>query len=139
MRVIFLIMLGLSLLDAEITRDDNLEIITDSTMQLMWQDDAVSATTTWQGAIDRCENLSLGTYNDWRLPNINELKTIMDRNKIGPAIVSTFANTSSSNYWSSTTYERDKHSAWYIYFFDGSVSNNAKEYSLYVRCVRGGE
>lgn len=37
-------------------------------------------TMNWAGAISICSGLSLAGKT-WRLPNINELKTIVDRNK----------------------------------------------------------
>ncbi|MBD3789674.1 MAG: DUF1566 domain-containing protein [Campylobacterales bacterium] len=118
------------------------DIVTDSTTGLQWQDDATAASTqlTWQAAIDHCEALTLGGHSDWRLPNINELKSIIDRTKINPAIVSGFANTSSDFYWSSTTLADNSDNAWHVYFNFGYVSYHYnKGTSLYVRCVRAGE
>jgi len=114
-------------------------IVTDSTTGLQWQDDAIGSTMTWQSAIDHCEGLSLDSYSDWRLPNVNELKTIVDRSKYNPAIVSGFINTSSANYWSSTTYENYSPHAWIVDFNYGYVNHSSKYNSNYVRCVRAGE
>jgi hypothetical protein len=133
-------MIGLSILNAEIIRDADTGIVTDTSSQLMWQDDAIGTDTTWQNAIERCETLTLGSYSDWRLPNINELKSIVDRSKVYPAIVTGFVNTSSSNYyWSSTTYEYGKNGAWDVYFSYGFVDGGNKGYGNYVRCVRDGQ
>jgi hypothetical protein len=133
-------MIGLSILNAEIIRDADTGIVTDTSSQLMWQDDAIGTDTTWQNAIERCETLTLGSYSDWRLPNINELKSIVDRSKVYPAIVTGFVNTSSSNfYWSSTTYENLKSYAWLVDFYYGRVGYDSKGNNLYVRCVRDGQ
>ena len=140
MKIILLIMIGLSILNAEIIRDADTGIVTDTSSQLMWQDDAIGTDTTWQNAIERCETLTLGSYSDWRLPNINELKSIVDRSKVYPAIVTGFVNTSSSGYyWSSTTYEGHKSRAWGVGFYGGGVGNGPKGNSGYVRCVRDGQ
>ena len=138
MRVILLIMIGLSLLHAELTRDSVTGIVSDSVSGLKWQDNEMGPGATWQGAIDRCEALDLGSYSDWRLPNINELKSIVDRSEVGPAVKTGFVNITSDYYWSATTYEEYKNFAWYVHFLDGDVSNGTKDNSFYVRCVRGG-
>jgi len=52
--------------------------ITDSDTTLMWQKEDDDTRRTWEQAITYCEGLSLGTYSDWRLPNIKELRTIVD-------------------------------------------------------------
>ena len=130
-------MIGLSILQAEILRENN--VVLDTKTKLMWQDDAIGTTAKWEAAIQRCEDLTLATYSDWRLPNINELKSIIDRSKINPAIVDGFTNTSSSLYWSSTTYEGRKNFAWYVYFYYGLVYYIDKDYNGYVRCVRDGQ
>jgi len=137
MKIILLIMIGLSLLQADFTKTDS--IVKDSVSKLEWQDDTIGTTVDWQGAIDRCEGLTLGGHDDWRLPNINELKSIVDRSKSNPAIVDGFTKTSSDYYWSSTTYEGGKNGAWIVLFNYGYVNYSAKGSSSYVRCVRGGQ
>jgi len=114
------------------------DIVKDSVTKLEWQDDNITDTMEWQEAIEYCESLELGGYSDWRLPNINELKTIMDRSRYNPAIVSAFEHTSSGIYWSSTTNENRHEEAWYVLFEGGGVDNGYKFNDLYVRCVRAG-
>ena len=137
MKVILLIMIGLSLLKADFTKTG--DIVKDSLSKLEFQDDAVGSSMIWESAVAHCEALDLGGHSDWRLPNINELKSIVDRSKINPAIVNGFENTSSYYYWSSTTYEGGKGYAWRIYFYYGFVDYNAKDGYYYVRCVRDGQ
>ncbi len=130
-------MIGLSILHAAYTKSGN--IVTDSVTGLQWQDDAVATTTTWQGAIDRCEALTLDTYSDWRLPNLNELTSIVDDTKSNPSIDTTvFTNTFSNVYWSSTTNVYSSY-AWAIPFRHGKQSFYTKTDSSYVRCVRAGQ
>jgi len=142
MRKILLIMIGLSVgLMADFTRDAATGIVTDNKTGLQWQDNEVGSTAHWQDAIDRCEALELGGYSDWRLPNFNELISIVDISKVDPAIKDGFEHTASSYYWSSTTFERDKKNAWAVGFYYGNVSYDYKSiyYNYYVRCVRAGE
>ncbi len=142
MKHILLIMIGLSILNAEIIRDSN-GIVTDTSTKLQWQDDTVGfVIVDWEPAINRCESLFLGGYSDWRLPNINELKSIVDRSKISPAIVDGFVNTSSNRYWSSTNrVSVIMEYAWTVDFSDGDSvqTNKTNSYFTYVRCVRDGE
>ena len=141
MKKILLIMIGLScLVQAEIIRDSATGIVRDTATKLEWQDDVLGNSMAWEAAITQCEVLILGGHSDWRLPNINELKSIVDRSKFDPAIVTGFINTSSSFYWSSNTYESSRSYAWDVGFYGGRVYYSGyKEYDGYVRCVRDGE
>jgi len=130
-------MIGLSLLQADFSKTG--DIVKDSVSGLEFQDDAVGSRMKWEAAISHCEALSLGGHSDWRLPNINELKTIADRSKRNPAIVDAFTHTSSNYYWSSTTYEGNKDNAWVVNFNGGGVYYDGKDGSNYVRCVRDGQ
>ena len=120
-------------------RDGAKGIVIDTRTGLVWQDNAAAASTTatWANAITTCENLVLGGYSDWRLPNINELKSIRDMSRSSPAIDTAFVNTATYYYWSSASYAAGTTSAWYVYFDYGGVFSNAKGNSFYVRCVRG--
>ncbi len=141
MRKVFLVMIGLSIgLAADFVRDTETGIVSDSVTGLQWQDNAVGRPVSWQSAIDRCENLTLGKENGWRLPNIDELKTIIDTSRVNPAIKSAFTTTDSSYYyWSSTPYEGYEDGAWVMDFYDGHARSNYKGTTLFVRCVRAGE
>ena len=53
-------------------------IVRDNVTGLEWQQVTAPGTYTWQQAIDYCNNLSLGGKDDWRLPTIKELSTLVD-------------------------------------------------------------
>jgi hypothetical protein len=82
-----------------------------------------------------CGNLSLGGYDDWYLPSIEELnkmyQNIGQGNALGLGNVGGFA---SDYYWSST--ELDNSNAWRQGFGYGYSTYNFKTNSYYVRAVR---
>ncbi len=144
MKKILLATIGLSvLLMADFSRSSD-GVVADSATGLQWQDDSDAKTVTkkWTEAIAYCESLTLGGHNDWRLPNINELKSIVDASKVNPAIADSFENVDSDNYWSSTTNKGSADYAWFVNFYDGGYVNyddgNYKDNIFHVRCVRGG-
>ena len=133
-------MLGLSAFSfAEFSRTSG--VVTDSATSLQWQDDYSDnagniKNATWTAAIDYCEALTLGGHTDWKLPNKKELLSIVDYATYSLAMSSVFQNTSSSNYWSSTTRARYTSDAWVVYFSSGYTDYNSKTATRYVRCVR---
>lgn len=115
--------------------DNNLAIdeVKDTKTQLIWK--RCSEGQNWvdsncEGTIktyDWAEALALGT-DEWRLPNIQELSSIVEMACYNPAIDSTvFPNSSSGIYWSSSPYIEER--AAIIFFSDGH--NGARyNYSL---------
>ena len=79
---------------------------------------------------------------DWRLPSIDELKTIVDNNvsESEPTIDAIFGPTIPGGYWSATTWEEGRQSAWTLSFFTagGGAKPFLKEGLAFVRAVRGG-
>ena len=137
MKIILFIMIGLSILNADFTKSG--DIVTDNASTLQWQDDAVGSTMTWESAITHCEGLTFDNHSDWRLPNKKELLSIVDYSTYNPAIRSAFINTTSSNYWSSTTYASSTSYAWGVRFSNGYTYVSIKGNNWYVRCVRAGQ
>ena len=117
-------------------------ISVDRATRLMWPRDHNSggcnwdAAMTWNNAIDYCEALNYAGFTDWRLPNVNEMHSIVDHNILAPAIWSSFwcAN---ANYWTSTTTIWAAASAWLVFFsFGGYVFWAAKTGTNRIRAVR---
>jgi len=104
-----------------------------------------TATFNWKEALEACENCSLAGYNDWRLPNRNELLSIVDYSKSYPAVNTDYFPLSQyyyGYYWSSSTNSSYPEKAQAVDFGSGYVpcgehSGFSKVgYHFYVRCVR---
>ncbi len=142
------ILLSLALvgmLSAECVRDNVNEVVTCSETKLMWQDndDVLKEDwKTWEEAIKYCEdeigvNGAYAGFDDWRLPNIRELKSITERTKkINPSIKDGFTKVSDDGYWSSTTSLSYTNYAWVVDFRGGYDNWYYKSGHYSVRCVR---
>jgi arylsulfatase A-like enzyme len=58
--------------------------VTDHVTGLMWQQDP-GAKMTWNAGVAGAGTLDLGDYNDWRLPTIKELYSLMDFRGVDPS------------------------------------------------------
>ena len=107
---------------------------------LMWQQDAFTTVLPWAKAISSCEALQFAGHDDWRLPNIEELRSIADYSRYDQSVDPRFfPDTQSSYYWSSTSNASNLQKAWSIYFKDGNDFNRDKSTPYLVRAVRGGQ
>jgi hypothetical protein len=103
----------------------------------MWTKLTTEDYYNWQDALAYCENLDFGGYSDWRLPNIKELRSIIDYTTEVPAIdLAYFPDTQSSGYWSSTTYHSTRLLAWSVGFYSGGGGGTEKTNGGLVRAVR---
>lgn len=90
----------------------------------------------WQEATDYCENLVYGGYDDWRLPAVEELETIIDHGKRDPSVDTVYfpdIGTPYNFYWTSTSGIYSS-SSFYINFFLGKTGMNSTAAAI---CVRG--
>jgi len=131
---------GKALQAARWKRSDN--VVTDTKLGLMWQDDIAAKRTykNWKDAKRYCQNLSLAGFADWRLPTYDELLSIVDYDRYNPAIMPSFKNVNTSDYyWSSSVYVSSTKRAWIVDFKPGRTGNDFKTGKDYVRCVRNSE
>jgi len=112
--------------------------VTDNLTGLIWLKDAGCLTPAlWAAAITEANQLASGacglsdgsSAGQWRLPNLNELESLVDASASNPALAAgnPFLNVSGGIYWSSTSYfggEGGSPNAWAIRFSDGRYMND---------------
>lgn len=112
--------------------------ITDSVTGLIWLKNASCfAPSNWNNALTAAGALANGACGlsdgskpgDWRMPNVNELESLIDVSASSPAVSTghPFSGVSSQIYWSSTSYymyQNGSGSAWAIRFADGRYIND---------------
>ena len=111
--------------------------VLDRATGLTWQagDDGVAR--NWEEALAWCSELALDDHTDWRLPDIKELRSIVDTTRQSPALdPQAFPDARSQGYWTSSTRASSPNFAWYVIFARGQVYTNIKTETAYVRCVR---
>jgi len=133
--------------------------VSDLDTLLMWEQKTganVDATVSWATAASEAVSAATGTsangeqisgslagHQDWRLPSIDELETIVDFNAPACAsaacIVPVFGPTHLGDYWTITSGQTDGTKAWVIGFDDGALDVIAKSGTAATRLVRGGD
>ena len=130
--------------------------ITDNLTGLMWlKDGNCFSDMPWQEALDKVSDLNANagaytcggytaTYNDWVLPNVNELESLINAEEPDPAVwlnEQGFVDVQLDRYyWSSTTSASITENAWVVYMSGGYVYNDDKSfYYRYVWPVRAGQ
>lgn len=94
---------------------------------------------SWEGALACAEEMDMAGQTDWRLPNINELQSLVHRGYPSPAISVLFQNeTMSTYYWTSTTLNDTPGFKWAVDFGAGEVTAISGYDAYYARPVRGG-
>ncbi len=106
---------------------------TDEHTGLSWQVEGAME-KTWSAALEYCETSILLGVADWRLPNVNELKTLLDRSVYHPA--SMLPDMASGGTWSATASDALPGNAWFVDFYDGLVSDGNMSNPLNALCVR---
>lgn len=131
-----------------INNDDG--TVTDKVTGLTWKrcseglsgngcEKGTAATFTWEEALKTAATSSFAGKNDWRVPTIKELGSIIERQCTMPAINEiVFPATPTMSFWSSTPYIGNANFAWNVYFPYGISDGNEKNYKFFVRLVRGG-
>ena len=79
-------------------------------------------------------------HTDWRLPNITELQTLVERDNLDPAVnTEVFPSAPSDAFWSSSPYVGKASHAWIVRFAYGYVDVYSKSLAFAVRLVRANQ
>jgi len=98
------------------------------------------STYTHEYALVRARTEATASGKAWRLPNIRELSSIVDRSRASPSIdPAAFPATPLAFFWSSSPYAGDSDYAWYVFFDDGYVNGYARGGNYAVRLVRASQ
>lgn len=124
--------------------------VTDNSTALMWKQcsegqsgagcSGTATSMNWSVALTAAADTSFAGFNDWRLPNITELKSLIETACFNPAVNEIrFPNTTLFYYWTSSSCTFDASLAWPVNLQNGLIDNyNNKSSNLGVRLVRGG-
>jgi hypothetical protein len=112
------------------------DTVTDAAAELVWQRQQTAA-MTWLDALNTCETLDLAGFDDWRLPTLKELQTLVDDRRLQPSTdIVAFPGCPSEWFWSSTPIQFPPNEGWSTSFTDGYASIHAFDELHLVRCVR---
>lgn len=96
---------------------------------------------TWQAALQRADAATDAGRSDWRLPNLQELLSIVEEACYAPAIdLAVFPGAiSATEAWSSSPLAYWADYAWHVDFYNGHDFYSLKNYDGQVLLVRGGQ
>ena len=87
--------------------------------------------------IHYCGELKLGNFEDWRLPTIHELLTIVDYKRVSPALPKAFSYVEEESfYWTKTSVADESDASGVSILKRGASSKASEYYDRYARCVR---
>lgn len=136
--------------------------MTDIRTGLMWEKHAddgsihdLDTQFSWVDAFGKIAALNAGSgfagHTDWRLPNVNELQSLIDYGRFGPSVPLVFHTgctpdctvldcscTKTGDHWTSTSFHNLASQAWFVSSDSGAVGHGAKSALNFVRAVRGG-
>lgn len=124
--------------------------VTDNLTALIWLKNAnCFGTRLWATALSDANALASGSCGlsdgsiagAWRLPNANELHSLVDGAQSNPALPAghPFTGVQSDNYWTSTTVDYQPSGAVVVGLSNGALVGAFKTGAIYVLPVRGGQ
>jgi len=99
-----------------------------------------ASTLTWRQALQLADDASYAGKGDWRLPDLKDLVSIVERACHSPAIdPGVFPATPGAWYWSSRPVTSCSGGAWGVSFGYGDAGSDDEGSANHVRLVRGGQ
>jgi len=139
MKIFIIITIVVNLLfGSRFTRES--DIITDKITGIQWQDSKhTKIIKSLKEVIKMCKELRLGGFDDWRVPNKEEILSVVNYSKKPDPQIDIYKKETNSYEWSIKERSYMTHFAWFVYFKYGYSDFYYKYYSNFIRCVRGGE
>jgi hypothetical protein len=115
----------------------------DHSTGLMWQYKYDGVPRNWRDALKYVEDFEMAGFDDWRMPTVNELYSIVDITRTNPAANTDGFSLIPLSYWSSSTCVSDTSRAWTVRFNLGLVGCTDKggqgqnSFKLHIIAVRG--
>ncbi len=140
MRYLFLLLLiFVQVFCADFKRDRASKVVIDLENKLMWIDNinVAKLKKTHEEATKYCDTLNYAGYNNWRIPEIEEYKLIVDKTNEINYINRAFRFNVPAGYWARRAHWR---TLWfyadYMFFVSGTAYFDSRHKAKYVRCVR---
>jgi hypothetical protein len=111
-------------------------IVTDHKTDLQWAAKESATRMDFEAAEKHCAALRLGGFNDWRLPDLEELESIRDLTRYAPCIDTAFFTSNNDWVWSRTPCAWSSDLAWIVDFGSGGVGDGGRLGGAFVRAVR---
>ncbi len=93
----------------------------------------------WAAALNVADQAEISGQSDWRLPNRNELSSIVETRCHDPAINGTvFPDSQGGGFWTSSPVHSEGGQVWVVDFDQGALQPRAQAGSHALRLVRGG-
>lgn len=112
-------------------------VVLDRRTNLRWMRtaDLLGSPCLWEEALAAVRDLNLaqhGEHEEWRLPNVNELESLVDLERHDPALPAGHPFTDVRDvYWSSTTSMFEPDWAWALYLDKGAVGVGRKNFARF--------
>lgn len=133
--------------------DEEQGIVTDTSTGLMWSMcnlgeswneslktcSGSASDAQWQNSLQQASQTEIAGFSDWRLPNLKELMSIIERQCAAPAAnLDLFPTMKAEDYWTSTPVfnQNSANYVWAVQFDEGSNFENKKSSTALTRLVR---
>lgn len=125
------------LIDGRYQISDEGFFVKDIKSGLIWRRYVETGKFKYEKALAQAEKEGFITERSWRVPTIEELKTLIEEKHHNPAINAiVFPNTPGEPFWSSSPHPNNTESAWNVNFYDGHVNYDSRTNAFALRLVR---
>ena len=120
-------------IDKNFVRDNTQQVVLDKKGHKIYYDAKPSLKMNYDDALKYCEKMDYLGYMSWRVPNKEEMRSLLELSRRKITVKHAFKNVQEGIYWASTT---DRYNdAWYFDFDLGRYSTAEKNKHFYVLCV----